>query len=234
MKSSLNHRLLRTIISVCVLAATLGFGVSAVMARSALMPLSIQTGSSVLSFNTTKAGAAGVGGITETMQFKRFEGGVDAQGRIQLKIDLSSIDSGIGIRDERMQSMLWNVGQYPSVTFSAQIKPEALPTKAGESVALDVPGELTMAGQSKPLAAQLQVSALQDKWLVTTRKPIVVKADDFGLTAGVEALRAIMGLNYLSSNAPVTFQLELKPAAGSTDKKAAAPAAVSAIPPSAW
>jgi polyisoprenoid-binding protein YceI len=238
MKQSSVQLWLRTAASLGLLVAALGSGTSAV-AKSALTPLRVHTAGSVLNFNTTKAGTAGVGGVTETMQFKRFDGGLDAEGRISLNIDLSSIDSGIGIRDERMQSMLWNVGQYPSVSFSGQIKPDALPTKAGETVVLEVQGELTMAGQRKPIIALLQVSVWQDRWLVGTRKPIVVKADDFGLTAGVESLRAIMGLNYLSSSVPVTFQLELKPVSAKSDKKAAAPAggilsSSSTVQPSAW
>lgn len=225
------HRLRRAGASACVVAAALWGGAGLVMAKPPLTPLTVNPGASVLSFNTTKAGTAGVGGVTETMQFKRFEGGMDPQGRISLRIDLTSIDSGIGIRDERMQSMLWQVGQYPSVTFSGQIRPETLPVNTGETVALDVQGDLTMSGRSKPVTAQLQVTALQGKWLVGTRKPVLVLADDFGLTAGVEALRAIMGLNYLSTSVPVTFQLELRPMPGAGDKKTAVPVATSTVAP---
>ena len=195
-------------------------------ASDAPLPWQVNPSTSSLTFNTTKAGTAGVGGITETMRFSRYEGGLDAQGRIQFKIDLSSIDSGIGIRDERMQSLLFKVGTYPSVTFSAQIKPEEQKKMTQEAVVMDVEGQLTMAGQSKPVKAQLLAYSLNGKVMVSTRKPILIKADDFGLTEGVEALRAIVGLNFLSSTVPVTFQLELS--------KPAAKAAMSALPPSAW
>ncbi len=196
------------------------------IASDAPLLWSVNSKTSSLTFNTTKAGAAGVGGITETMRFDRYEGGIDAQGRIHFKIDLSSIDSGIGIRDERMQSMLFNVVSYPSVTFAAQIKPEEQKKLSQEPVLLDLDGQLTMAGQSKPVKAQLLAYSANGKVFVTTRKPILIKADDFGLTAGVEALRAIMGLNFLGSTVPVTFQLELiKPAAKTV---------MSAVPPSAW
>jgi hypothetical protein len=89
-----------------------------------------------------------------------------------------------------------------------------------------------MAGQSKLIKTQLRVTALEGKWWVSTRTPIVVKADDFGLTSGVEALRAIMGLNYLSSSAPVNFQLEMVPAVVHVEAKSK-PAAVT-LPSSAW
>ena len=196
------------------------------MANDAPLLWQVNPTASSLTFNTTKAGVAGVGGITETMRFTRYEGGLDAQGRIQFKIDLTSIDSGIGIRDERMQSLLFNVGSYPSVTFAAQIKPETQKKLSQEPVVLDVDGQLTMAGQSKPVKAQLLAYSVNGKVMVSTRQPILIKADDFGLTAGVEALRAIVGLNFLGSTVPVTFQLELT--------KPAAKAAMRAVPPSAW
>ncbi len=170
----------------------------------------IDAAASSLTFNTTKSGTAGVGGVLETMQFKRFSGCLDHDGRIQLKIDLSSVDSGIAIRDERMQSMLWNVQQYPVAIFSAQLKPEDVARLAQEPIVLPVDGQLTLAGQSKPVKAQLQVTPMTgDTLLVSARQPVLVKSEEFGLKDGVEALRAVMGLNYLSSSAPVTFHLVL-------------------------
>jgi polyisoprenoid-binding protein YceI len=190
------------------------FGVSALVSGGASAnghsaPLQINSAASSLSFNTTKSGAVGVGGITETMQFTRYEGGLDAQGRIALKIDLSSIDSGIGLRNERMQSLLWNVGQYPSVTFTAQLSPETVQKLHQTPMLVDVEGQLTMAGQSKPVKTQLQVTPVAGKVLVSTRRPILVNAADYGLTAGVEALREVMGLSYMSTTVPVTLNLEL-------------------------
>jgi polyisoprenoid-binding protein YceI len=174
----------------------------------------VNTAASTLTFNTTKGGVAGVGGITETMRFTRYEGGLDAQGRIAFKIDLTSIDSGITIRDERLQTMFWNVGTQPSVTFAAQLTPETLQKLTRETMVLDVDGQLTMAGQTKPTKMQLQVTPVNGKVLVSTRRPILIKADDFGLTTGVEAMRAVMQLNFLSSSVPVNFSLELTQKAG--------------------
>jgi polyisoprenoid-binding protein YceI len=70
---------------------------------------SIDQAQSSLNFVSTKAGQPGTSGISEVSDFKRFSGGLSPTGQITLVIDLSSINSGIGIRDERMQTMLWNV-----------------------------------------------------------------------------------------------------------------------------
>jgi polyisoprenoid-binding protein YceI len=136
---------------------------------------------------------------------------MDAQGKVLLDIDLSSVDSGIEIRDQRLKTIFWNVATHPVVTFVSQIKAADLQkiNAAKESVQLTVEGLLSMAGQSKPIQAQLQVTPLNNKLIINTRQAIVVNASDFGLSTGVEALRAIMGLNYLSTSAPVSFQIEL-------------------------
>jgi hypothetical protein len=75
---------------------------------------------------------------------------------------------------------------------------------------IDVAGRLELVGQTKPVAAKLRATRIGDnKILVTTREPIVVNSNDFSLQAGVEALRAIVGLNFLSASAPVSFSLVL-------------------------
>jgi polyisoprenoid-binding protein YceI len=166
---------------------------------------------SSLNFVTTKAGQPGVAGVGEIQTFKRFSGGMSAAGEIKLMIDLASVDTGIEIRDERLRTLLWNVKATPQATFSAKLNPESLAKMASSAVAdLDVAGQLELAGQSKPLTAKLRVSRLSaDKMMVVTRAPILVNSTDFGLRAGVEALRDVMGLSFVSASAPVSFALTL-------------------------
>jgi polyisoprenoid-binding protein YceI len=172
---------------------------------------SIDSGQSSLNFVTTKAGQPGVAGIGEIQTFKRFSGDLDATGQIKLNIDLASVDTGIEIRDERLRTMLWNIKATPQATFSAKLGPEDLTKMAASGVAdLDVTGQLELAGQTKPVNAKLRVSRLgTDKLMVLTRTPILINSNDFGLRAGVEALREVMGLNFISASAPVTFALVL-------------------------
>ena len=171
----------------------------------------IDNAQSSLNFVTTKAGQAGVGGIAEVQAFRRFAGTLDAQGKIEFSIDLSSVETGIEIRDQRMRTMLFNVGATPKATFAATL--DAATLKGLDAVVtrdVDVDGTLSLAGISKPVAAKLRVARLgKGAMLVTTRAPIVVNAIDYGLRSGVEALREVVALNFLASTAPVTFALVL-------------------------
>ena len=47
--------------------------------------------------------------ITEVHEFTQVSGSVSDQGSAKIAIDLSSVETGIEIRNERMQSMLFNV-----------------------------------------------------------------------------------------------------------------------------
>jgi hypothetical protein len=45
------------------------------------------------------------------------------------------------------------------------------------------------------------------KLLVSSRKPLVLQADDYDLLAGVEKLREVAGLSSISKAVPVSFVL---------------------------
>jgi polyisoprenoid-binding protein YceI len=173
----------------------------------------IDTAQSAINFVTMKAGQPGAGGIGEVQRFSRFGGGMDANGRVNFDVDLASVDTGVGIRDERLRTMLFNVNATPRATFAAQIDPaliRAVPAAGSRDV--DLAGSLTLAGQTQPVAAKLRVARLAGGALqVATRAPIVIDANQYGLKPGVEALREVMGLNFLASAAPVTFTLVLNP-----------------------
>jgi polyisoprenoid-binding protein YceI len=166
---------------------------------------------SSLNFVTTKAGQAGVGGIGEVQSFKRFTGGMDAAGQIKLVIDLASVDTGVEIRDERLRTMLWNIKATPQATFTAKLSANDLAKLSGDAVSdIDVAGQLELAGQAKPVTAKLRTMRLGGgKIMVTTRAPIIINSNDFGLKPGVEAMREVMNLNFLASTAPVNFSLVL-------------------------
>lgn len=167
---------------------------------------------SSLHFVTTKAGQPGVAAISEVQTFRRFNGELNSRGQIRFNIDLTSVDTGVEIRDERMRTMLFNVGATPQATFAAQIDPALLRDLPAAGVRdMDLDGQLTLTGQSKPVLAKVRIGALGGGRLaVSTRAPIVVNANDFGLRSGVEALRDVMGLNLLSSSAPVSFALVMR------------------------
>jgi polyisoprenoid-binding protein YceI len=149
--------------------------------------------------------------VAEIHRFRKLVGEVDAMGTIRLTIDLASVDTGVPVRDERLQTLLFEVAQFPVALFEGHADTGTLARlEPGMSTDLDVAGKLTLHGHSQEVKAALRVTALtQDRLLVTTRAPILLNADAFGLAAGIEKLREIVGLPSISAAVPVTFSLTL-------------------------
>ena len=69
--------------------------------------------SSQLNFISTKASH-----IAEPHTFDLLSGSIADTGRVQLNIDLASVATGIDIRNERMQTMLFNVVTFPQAEIT--------------------------------------------------------------------------------------------------------------------
>jgi polyisoprenoid-binding protein YceI len=172
----------------------------------------VQPAMSSVQFVTTKAGQAGVGGISEVQKFTQFSGSLSDAGKLEFSVTLASVQTGFDIRDERLKTMLFKVVDTPQATFSAEVNPSLVGKLAvGESSDLEIEGKFTLGGQTKPMKAALRVTRLSATQLqVVTRESLVVNANDYGMKAGVEALRDVMGLNFLASVAPIQLYFLLK------------------------
>ena len=146
--------------------------------------------------------------IAEVHSFARLSGEIDNGGEAVVSIDLTSVQTGIDIRNERMQSMLFNTDMYPRAQVSADVDAAALSSMAvGESAVLEVPLAINLHGEVLTLSAPLRVSHVKGGLRVDTLAPIIVKADAFALVDGIESLREIAGLPSISRSVPVSFSL---------------------------
>jgi hypothetical protein len=126
-----------------------------------------------------------------------------------------SVLTGVPIRNERLQAMLFEVLQFPQAVFEAQLDtPQQAAVAAlapGAVLDLALPGRLTLHGRTQALQAALRVVGLQGgRLLVSTRAPLVLQASAFDLLAGVEKLREAVGLSAISPAVPVSFTLALQ------------------------
>jgi hypothetical protein len=146
--------------------------------------------------------------IAEVHSFARLAGEIDNGGEAVVSVDLTSVQTGIDIRNERMQSMLFNTDMYPRAQVSADVDVAALSSMAvGESAVLEVPLAINLHGEVLTLSAPLRVSHVKGGLRVDTLAPIIVKADAFALVDGIESLREIAGLPSISRSVPVSFSL---------------------------
>ncbi|NOQ13466.1 MAG: YceI family protein [Methyloprofundus sp.] len=158
---------------------------------------------SKLNFTTTKNASK-----TEVQTFKKLQGHI-AGSQVVLNVDLSSVDTGIEIRDERLKTLFFNIVKFPTATVSIDLKKSDLnPIKQGQRKTLMLDAEVTIQGVTQTIPVEVQVITLaQNQRLVFSSQPIIIDLKNFNLLKGVNQLREIAKLKSINAAVPVTFSL---------------------------
>ena len=152
--------------------------------------------------------------IGEISHFEMISGTVDDKGAVEVRVALDSVETNIGIRNERMKEMLFEVGLYPEAVITAQLDAEAMAASASNRVAIvPVVLQIDLHGQVVSKEAMLAVAATDTGFSATSSEPILLNAAEFGLEAGVAALQSVAGLDAISRVIPVTASLHFSKAA---------------------
>ena len=187
------------------LTLSLGLCFAAIAAPAADMTAwTLDNARSQLSFVSVKAGD-----VAEVHTFDRLSGTVQADGSVEVRIELASVDTLIPIRDERVREVLFETVRFPTASLIGRVELDALLALApGEVASLSMEGQLLIKDQSLVVTLDLLAARLSDDtMLVSSRKPVVVNAASVGLADGVEKLREIAGLPSISKAVPVSFVL---------------------------
>ena len=149
--------------------------------------------------------------VGEVSHFETLSGSVTDAGDVEVRVVLDSVETNVGIRNERMKTMLFEVGLYPEAVITAQLDAESMAALSSGGVT-NVALQVDLHGQSVTKDAQLNVAVTDQGVSATTTQPILLTAAEFGLEGGVAALQAVAGLNAISRVIPVTVALQLVPA----------------------
>lgn len=142
----------------------------------------------------------------EVHSFTGLEGSVTDEGAVSIEIDLGSVQTNIDIRNERMIEHVFK--GIATANLNAQMDMEALDGIAvGGTDVIDVEGVLSFLGAELDVETQMFVARLSEKQvLVTTNDMIFLDIDDAGLTAGIDKLLEIAGLDGITRASPVTIR----------------------------
>jgi polyisoprenoid-binding protein YceI len=164
----------------------------------------LDTTASYLNFVTTKNTHN-----VEVHNFTSLSGDISAAGVATLTIDLSTVNTGVALRDERMRGLLFDVTNYPTATVTVAVPATLISSLAvGQSATTDISASLNLHGVTGAITTKVSVQKLSaNRVLVQSLSPILVKAGDYALTDGVEALRAAVGIASISVAVPVDFAL---------------------------
>lgn len=164
---------------------------------------------SKLSFVTIKKGD-----IAENHHFARLAGKVTTSGKVDFTVDLTSVDTKIAIRDDRMKQFLFNTDKFPKANFNAKLDMKVIDKLAsGKTLVMPLSGNISLHGQKQDVTTEVLVAKLsQDKFVVSSLQPVLINAQSYDLVAGVAKLREIAGLPSISNAVPVSFVLSFNQA----------------------
>lgn len=166
--------------------------------------LKLDNSHSTLTFVSVKKGSIG-----EVHRFTQLSGELE-KGEARIEINLASVETGIPVRNQRMQQMLFDVASFPQAIISADFDAELAELKPGEVRDTQITFGLDLHGIQKALKADVTVIGIDGGIMVVSRAPVIVSATDFDLGKGIEALREIAKLSSIAQAVPVSFQLAFR------------------------
>lgn len=162
---------------------------------------------STLTFDTVKNGD-----IDETHELSGISGFSDADGSIQITLDLNSVETFIDIRNERMREHLFQTSENPVAEVRAEYDLSTLEDMAvGASLDVGLPFILTMRGVAVDFSADVRITRLDaDRVRVQSAQPVQISALALDLMDGIDTLQELAGLDSIARQVPVSFVIEFE------------------------
>lgn len=145
--------------------------------------------------------------IGEVHSFTGLSGSVSDDGSVAVEIDLTSVETNIDIRNERMMEHVFK--GLLTAKLDAQIDMEAMNEMSpGSMSVIDVDGVLSFLGQEVEVYTEMFVARISDEQvMVTTNDMIFLNTEELGIEAGIDKLMALAELPGITRSAPVTLRL---------------------------
>jgi len=168
---------------------------------------SIDGETSALHFLSTKNAQ-----VTEVHKFDSFDGTLSDGGKLNVAVDLSSVNTAIDIRNKRMQEMLFNVTKFAQATFEANLPESMMNLKSGQVVNGKVDGILMLHGKAVPTSFAVKarliailVSSNCPSWYITP--PLKPFLFTLGINLIVSSLESIRDLPRPNDPAIISYIL---------------------------
>jgi len=183
-----------------------GFVLSSVMAFSQIAmagSMQLDENMSNLSFTSIKKGT-----VAEAHSIPKLTGSLSDKGELKISMFLASVETNIPIRNTRMNRHVFDSENNPVATITANVAGK-VPTSAGVAM-VETEGELTLRGVTKKIMVNVMVAHTGKELVVSSSKPVIIKASDYGMEAGVIKLQELAKLPSIATAVPVTFTLVFK------------------------
>ncbi len=145
--------------------------------------------------------------LGEVNSFTGLSGHVTPGGKAEVEIDLSSIETNIDIRNERMIEHVFRKAGTASLTAEFDMA-EVSGLSVGETTTVDAQAVLSLSGTDVAFDAEMFVARLTEtQVMVSTNDMVFISTEDAGVNAGVDKLMEIASLPGITRTVPVTARL---------------------------
>lgn len=157
---------------------------------------------SSIAFGSIKKDVAG-----EVHHFENVAATVSEDGKVEIKIDLTSLETNIDIRNERMAEHVFKGGAEATITGEIDMD-EVKAIAPGDTGLVDIEASLSLAGIEVDIEAEMLVAPLSEsRVLVTTSDFIFVSTADLGVDEGVDTLMKLAKLPGITRTTPVSIRM---------------------------
>ncbi|WP_420583979.1 c-type cytochrome [Ruegeria sp.] len=155
-----------------------------------------------LAYGTIKKDSVG-----EVNSFTGLSGHVTPEGKAEIEIDLSSVETNIDIRNERMIEHVFRKAGSASLTAEFDMA-EVSGLGVGETTTVYADAVLSLVGTNVSFEAEMFVARLSEtQVMVSTNDMVFISTEDAGVNAGVDKLMELASLPGITRTVPVTARL---------------------------
>ncbi|CZF82277.1 YceI-like domain protein [Grimontia celer] len=148
--------------------------------------------------------------VVEPANLSGLEGSVDASGSFSITAPLSSIATGIPIRNQRLNDLFFDSKKFPMLKVEGQVSIESL-DESGAQLQQAIPAKVTLFGNTKDVTLNMNIIKSGDNIFAFTTKPVIISGAKFAIPEeNLKAVSATVGNIDISSTVPVNVSLVFK------------------------
>ncbi|MEM0910407.1 MAG: YceI family protein [Pseudomonadota bacterium] len=170
--------------------------------KSAITHYHLDSEHSSVSFATIKLSY-----VVEPAYIDSLTGQIDKNGNLNIDIPIEDIETGVSIRNERLNKLYFLSDLFPNATVKAKL-PTDLFNAETQITQRTIPVIVGILGNEAEISFKVNVVKHSDTITVSTVSPTVVEAASFGVPPeNMEALAKTVGGISISDKVPVSFSL---------------------------
>lgn len=159
---------------------------------------------STLSFATIKLQY-----VVEPAKITQLSGNIDKDGKVTIDVPIAKLDTGVGIRNERLNKLFFNSDVFPKATVTAQLPSSVLSSDVLVEQ-MTLPASVTLFGKEQALSFTVNILKSGNNIAVSTVSPTMINAAQFGIPSeNLSALAQTVGGIPIANSVPVSFSLIL-------------------------